>query len=198
MEAFIGTIMGWAPNFAPQGWAFCAGQQLSIQQNTALYSLLGVTYGGNGQTVFNLPDMRGRVPVGIGQHPGGSNYILGQASGAETTTLLITNMPTHTHPAAVSNLSVSISASSGAATTNAPGPDDVLAATNGQDSNGRAVTVRGYGPSSGANTTLHGGSVTGDVSIGMAGGGMPFNNMQPFLGINFIICMFGIYPPRAD
>jgi microcystin-dependent protein len=197
MDAFIGTIMGWAPNFAPQGWAFCAGQQLSIAQNTALYSLLGVTFGGNGQTVFNLPDMRGRVPVGIGQHPGGSNYILGQASGSETTTLLITNVPTHTH-SAVSNLSVEIAATTGVATASQPGAGSVLATPNGEDENSIPVTVKAYAPASGANTTLHGGSVAGSVSIGPTGGGMPFSNMQPFLGINFIICINGLYPPRAD
>src|SRR5690349_13883210 len=96
-EPFIGEIIMFAGNFAPRGWAFCQGQILSIAQNTALFSILGTTYGGNGQTTFALPDFRGRVPVGQGQGPGLSSYVLGEVSGTESTTLLTTNMPVHNH-----------------------------------------------------------------------------------------------------
>src|SRR5687767_4659649 len=98
-EPFIAQITLFAGNFAPRGWAFCQGQILSIAQNTALFSLLGTTYGGDGQTTFALPDLRGRVPVGTGQGPGLSPYQAGQKSGVENTTLLSTQMPAHVHTA---------------------------------------------------------------------------------------------------
>src|SRR5690242_20983611 len=97
MEGTIAEIRMFAGNFAPRNWAFCASQILSIAQNTALFSLLGTTYGGNGQTTFALPDFRGRTPVGWGQGPGLSNYDLGQVGGTETSTLTVQTMPAHTH-----------------------------------------------------------------------------------------------------
>ncbi len=96
-EPFLGTIVGFAGNFAPRGWALCQGQILSISQNTALFSLLGTTYGGNGQTTFALPDLRGRTPVSSGQGPGLSNYDLGQSGGEESVVLNAAQMPAHTH-----------------------------------------------------------------------------------------------------
>src|SRR5215211_5950019 len=98
MEGYIAEIRLFAGNFAPRGWAFCYGQILSIAQNTALFSLLGTTYGGNGQTTFALPDFRSRVPVGAGTGPGLANISLGEVSGHETVTLLLNQMPVHTHP----------------------------------------------------------------------------------------------------
>src|SRR5687767_11620624 len=100
---FIGTVVLFAGNFAPRGWAFCAGQILSIAQNTALFSILGTTYGGNGQTTFALPDLRGRVPMGTGQGPGLQNYVLGEAVGVEHVTLNTTQMPAHNHLVEVSS-----------------------------------------------------------------------------------------------
>src|SRR5215211_5023310 len=96
-EPFIGQIMLVPYNFAPRGWAFCQGQIMSIAQNTALFSLLGTTYGGNGQTTFALPDLQGRFPNGAGQGPGLSSYTLGQVAGAESVTLTQQQMPLHTH-----------------------------------------------------------------------------------------------------
>src|SRR5688572_18111229 len=101
MDEFIAIIKMFGGNFAPRGWALCNGQILSIAQNTALFSLLGTTFGGNGQTTFALPDLRGRVPIHPGQGPGLSNYSLGQQAGTETVTLTINNMPAHGHPFAV-------------------------------------------------------------------------------------------------
>lgn len=103
MEPFIGTIILFAGNFAPRGWAFCAGQLLSIAQNSALFSILGTTYGGDGRTTFALPDLRGRVPVGIGQGPGLPAVDLGEQGGAATTTLLATNLPAHSHSFALAH-----------------------------------------------------------------------------------------------
>src|SRR5688572_15936308 len=96
-EPFLAQIMMFGGNFAPRGWALCNGQILSIAQNTALFSILGTTYGGNGQTTFALPDLRGRVPIHPGQGPGLSSYSLGQSAGTETVTLTINEMPTHLH-----------------------------------------------------------------------------------------------------
>src|SRR6185436_412469 len=96
-EPFIGMIVMFAATFAPRNWAFCDGQLLSIAQNTALFSILGTTYGGNGQTTFALPDLRSRVPVSTGQGPGLSNYSLGQVGGTETVTLNINQLPAHVH-----------------------------------------------------------------------------------------------------
>src|SRR5689334_24076195 len=98
-EPFLAEIVLFAGNFAPRGWAFCWGQILSIAQNTALFSLLGTTYGGNGQTTFALPNLASRFPIGAGQGPGLSNYTLGQLAGTESTTLTINNMPAHNHAA---------------------------------------------------------------------------------------------------
>src|SRR5687767_4324920 len=97
MDEFIGIVKIFAGNFAPRGWMFCQGQLLSIAQNTALFSILGTTYGGNGQTTFALPDLRGRVPVGVGQGPGLPSMSLGEMSGATSATMTIQNMPAHTH-----------------------------------------------------------------------------------------------------
>src|SRR3954466_12786852 len=96
-DAMIGTIALFAGNFAPRGWQLCNGQILSIAQNTALFSILGTTYGGNGQTTFALPDLLGRVPIHSGQGPGLSNYVIGEMSGSETVTRLSTQMPAHNH-----------------------------------------------------------------------------------------------------
>src|SRR5664279_4089451 len=98
MDPLLASILIFAGNFAPRGWALCNGQLMAINQNQALFSLLGTTYGGDGFTTFALPDLRGRVPIHMGQGPGLSNYIIGQTGGSENTTLLPTNLPPHTHP----------------------------------------------------------------------------------------------------
>lgn len=193
MEEYMATIMGWAPNFAPRNWAFCAGQTLSISSNTALFSLIGTTYGGNGQTTFNLPDLRGRVPVGAGQGPGTSDYRLGQMGGSETVTLTVAQLAPHTHEAATSGLSATIQASDQAATESVPG-------TNGATTLGAAMN--GGRPSQAYNSatpnvTLNtGGQVSGNVTINPTGSGQPIGLMQPYLAINFIICIAGVFPPR--
>ena len=174
-DPFLGEIRLVGFTFAPQGWALCDGQLLSIAQNTALFSLLGTTYGGNGQTTFALPDLRGRVPIHPGQGPGLSNYVLGEQSGSENVTLNASQLPGHNHPLASSNQQGSSSDPSGyfPAVLNDPAG---------------TIAVNGYLASS--NSTLN------PAAIGVTGGNQPHSNIQPFLCVNFIICLQGIYPSR--
>ena len=195
MEAYIGVIMGWGPTFAPRGWMFCQGQLLSIAQNTALFSLLGVTYGGNGQSTFGLPNLQGRVPVGAGQSQGTSMYMQGQSGGAESTTLTVPQLPAHNHVATPA-LTSSILASSGNASLAAPSGSEVLAKAVGLDSQEGAVSVSIYAPSTSANTTLQGGPVSGTVGIAPTGNSQPVPILQPFQVIQYLICVQGLFPPR--
>lgn len=169
-EPFIGQLALVPYNFAPKGWALCNGQILSIAQNTALFSLLGTTYGGNGTTTFALPDLRGRVPLSSGQGPGLNNYILGQTGGAETQTLTLNQIPAHTH-LLIADTSVGTSER----------PNGALPARN-------AAGVPQYGTHS-----------TGTMSAGgtqSAGGSQPHDNMQPYVTLNWIIALQGIFPSQ--
>ncbi len=189
-----------AGNFAPRGWAFCNGQILSIAQNTALFSLLGTVYGGNGQTTFGLPNLQGRVPIHAGQSPGTSPYTLGQTSGTETVTLTANQMPMHSHaatldPTAGTPLSASIPAAAVAATVQSP--IDAVPAQSQQG--GRTpFLVDSYAPASAATGHLAPGSVAGhgQITVGAAGGSQPFNVVQPYQVVNFIIALQGIFPSR--
>ena len=172
---FLGEIRPWACNFAPVGWAFCAGQTLSIQQNTALFSLLGTTYGGNGTSTFQLPDLQGRVPMKFGTDPTGTNYAIGEEAGTETITISSTQMPVHTH---------TFSGSSSALTRSGIADGAAL----GTSSGGAFF----YGPSSGGSTTTIN---VGTVSL-YSGGNQPHTNLEPFLAINWCIALQGIYPSR--
>ncbi len=169
MEPFIGQIQAFGFNFAPRGWAQCNGQLLSIAQNTALFSLLGTMYGGNGQTTFGLPDLRGRFPLHTGQGPGLPNYQQGQMSGSDSVTLLTTNMPAHTHQyqlqAAEEGTTDSPSGTfvAGNGTNSFSASSDVLMATN---------------------------------SVAPAGGNQPFAVKNPYLCINYCIALVGIFPSR--
>ena len=171
-EPFIGQIIQTGFNFAPRGYATCDGQLLSIAQNTALFSLLGTTFGGDGRVTFGLPDLRGRVPVHQGQGPGLTNRTMGEASGEENHTLISTEMPMHNHLFMTSNVSGGLAKPNGS----------FLAATS--DTN----TVF-YRPTSD-------GSKLNPQAIGLAGGSQPHQNMQPYLVISFSIAMEGIFPSR--
>lgn len=175
----MASIILFGGNFAPKGWAFCQGQILSIAQNTALFSLLGTTYGGNGQTTFALPDLRGRTPVGTGQGPGLPSVELGEMGGEPTHTLIITEMPAHNHTAQLINSPTATVA----ANTKIPGGNYL--APNPTTAIYYSGTTPGGGP-------LAGGSVT----VGIAGGSQPHNNMQPYLGLNYIIALEGVFPSR--
>lgn len=166
-EPFLGEIRIFPYNFAPRGWAFCQGQILSIAQNTALFSLLGTTYGGNGQTTFALPDLRGRMPLGSGQGPGLSPYDLGQVSGTETVTLTTGQMPSHNHLAS--------STQAGAGSTRPSGN-----------------VPSGGGAYAGASD----GTRMNPAFIQNTGGSQPHENRQPCLVLNYCIALQGIFPSR--
>lgn len=171
-EPFVAEIFMGGMNFAPRGYATCQGQLLPIAQNTALFSLLGTTFGGNGQTTFALPDLRGRVPMGWGQGPGLSPRDLGETGGEENTTLLVTQIPAHNHL---------LNASSEAGDSSVP-TGKVLANTGALDKEYRTL---------GASTVQLNAS-----SISATGGNQPHNNLQPFLVLNFYIAVEGIFPSR--
>ncbi|MBN9379375.1 MAG: phage tail protein [Chitinophagaceae bacterium] len=190
MDPLLATILLWPVSFNPTGWAFCQGQLLAIAQNTALFSLLGTTFGGNGQTTFALPDFRGRVPVGTGQGPGTSNYTLGQSGGTENVTLTVNQIPAHTHSVSVT---VTIKASNAQATSSAPtatvntpaAPYDTL----------NANPIAGYNNQA-PNTALNVGGVATGMT-GVTGGSQPFSIMQSYLAVNYIIALQGVYPSRG-
>jgi microcystin-dependent protein len=179
MEGVIAQILLFAGTFAPKNWAYCQGQIIAIQTNTALFSLLGTTYGGNGTTTFALPDLRGRVAIGAGQGPGLSIYDLGQVGGTEQVTLTTANMPAHNHPATGT---VSVGVTNVAA--NSDDPDGSLLTTTGNPFYASGVPV-GH---------LAGTSAT--VQVGIAGQSAPVGIMPPYLALNYVICLYGIYPSR--
>ena len=174
MEPFMGLIASFGFNFAPRGWMFCDGRLLSIAQNSALFALLGTTYGGDGQTTFALPDLRSRIAVGQGQGPGLSNYVTGQISGTENTTLLSINMPAHNHQMMASSDSQTQNTAAGASL-----------ASQGRDGVMPTIYAAGTGnPVAMASTTSN------------AGGNVPVDIIQPYLCINYCIAVQGIYPSR--
>ena len=173
-EPYLGSIVMFAGNFAPRGWAFCAGQLLAIATNTALFSILGTTFGGNGIQTFALPDLRGRAPVGTGQGPGLTNIVIGELAGAEHVTLTTSNMPAHNHLINCDNTGQSSTAPSGMI----PGLSD-----------DRTTSLAVYS-SNPPNATMN------PQMVGSAGGSQQFNIRDPFLGINFIIALEGIFPSR--
>jgi len=190
---FIGQLMTVPYTFAPRGWATCQGQTIGIAQNTALFALLGTTYGGNGQTTFQLPDLRGRAAMGWGQGPGTSNYVIGQTGGTENTTLISTNLPGHTHaigPTAINAVNVKASEQApqagaflGRGIDTAPNPD---------------MIPEFYVPASGASgqPLIPLGGVNSAATTGANGNNTPFSTMQPYLTLTQIIAMEGVFPSR--
>lgn len=175
-DPFLGEIRIFGGNFAPKEWAFCNGQLMSIAQNSALFSLLGTMYGGDGIQTFALPDLRGRVPLSFGQGPGLSSYSQGVASGTETVTLISTQIPAHTH---------ALNASGVSAEQSSP-LNNTLAIVDDGNRN----------PYNGYTASAPNGAMA-PTSIGMSGGNQPHPNMQPYLCVNFIIALQGIYPSRS-
>lgn len=184
----IGEIRMFAGNFAPKSWAFCQGQILSIASNTALFSILGTTYGGNGTTTFALPNLSGRVPVGAGQGPGLQFWQLGQAQGSDSNTLTSANLAAHSHPATGT---VHVSPNNG--TSNNPQGNTLANGIGRNSTTGSSVQVNAYANTAdgdmGANSAV--------ITIGNTGSNIPVNNIAPVTGMNYIICQFGIFPSRG-
>ncbi|MPQ49126.1 phage tail protein [Marinifilum sp. N1E240] len=207
MEGTLAEIRGFAGNFSPRNWAYCYGQIVSIAQNTSLYSLLGTTFGGDGRTTFGIPDLRGRVPIGQGQAPGMQEYYLGQFGGQELIRLTHAQLPAHNHAAVASIGSATISG-------------EVVATMNVNNSDGENRTPEGnylgfsggdiYQDSASTGSTLNSAAITvdssglqvavGDVTVQVdnTGDGGQFPIIQPFLCINWIICIDGLYPQRDN
>lgn len=171
-DPFVAEIRIFPFNFAPRGWAWCDGQLLPLTQNTALFSLLGTTYGGNGQSNFAVPDLQGRAPMHPEQGPGLSLHDLGETGGSETVSLLESEIPAHTHALMAGNTTANL---------NAPGPGRMLARSIGGQAFGAAPV----------NTQLSPNALT------PAGGDAPHNNMMPYLTFYFCIALQGVFPPRT-
>ncbi|MEO8235634.1 MAG: tail fiber protein [Flavobacterium sp.] len=181
-EPFIGEIKIFGFNFAPRGYLTCQGQIMSIAQNTALFSLLGTTYGGNGQTTFGLPDLQGRVPIGQGQGPGLPNYVMGQKAGVNTVTLLTSNIPAHVHTLNA----VVVKQQASTANADETGPDGNFPA------NTAAASYSGNGAT--PNVFTGGATITGTTDV--TGSNQPFDITNPYLTINYSIAVEGIFPSR--
>lgn len=180
IEPYLATVTIFAGNFAPRSWAFCDGSLQSIANNTPLFALLGTTYGGDGINTFALPDLRGRSAVGTGQGPGLPNYILGEMAGSENTTLLVSNLPIHNH------IATSVTGAPGAFNDsgNQGNPQGNVPA----DITGRYTTAAGDGQMA-PTTTM--------TNSPIAGANNPVSNLSPYLAMNYIIAVEGIFPSRS-
>lgn len=170
-EPFLGEIKAFAFGFVPRGWLSCDGRSLPIQQYTALFALLGTNFGGNGVTTFNLPDLRGATPAGVGTRPGGSTYDLGEAGGVESVTLTQAEMANHGHAMIADQAPAAIAS---------PGNNYLARPPAGKNLYGPPASLVPLNPG----------------TIGVAGGGQPHNNLQPFLAVNYCIATQGIFPSR--
>lgn len=170
-EPFIGEIRLFAGNFAPTGWAFCDGQLLAIAENDALFSLLGTTYGGDGETSFGLPDLRGRLPIHAGTGPGLSPRVLGSSTGVEEVTITANQLPSHTHALQASTRPANSPNPAGHVLATSTGIDLFIDEVPGTSLNAQAVTA--------------------------TGGSQSHDNLMPYLCVNFIIALFGIYPSSS-
>jgi len=200
MEGTIGEIRIFAGNFVPRGWASCQGQPLSIASNDVLFAIIGTLYGGDGTTTFNLPDLRGRIPIGTGQGPGLPDYTLGSQVGEETVTLTSDQMPAHSHAATVQQAShpgsakATLNGINNAGGQSTPGGNYL-----GQDDGAGAALYA----TAGTPVAMHAGSVAANlhvspptVTLSPSGGSMSHENVQPSLAVNYIICLEGIFPSR--
>jgi microcystin-dependent protein len=175
-QPFVGEIRLFAGNFAPFNWAFCNGQQIAISENQTLFQLIGTTYGGDGVSTFNLPNLQSRVPVHQGTAPSGGTFVIGQLAGVEAVTLTTQQMPSHNHALVAT----------GGGQTLAPTANTFPAV---------ATTSTGtpnvYAPGTTTNRTLNPATIKND------GGSLPHSNLQPYLAVNFIISLFGIFPSQS-
>jgi microcystin-dependent protein len=170
-QPFIGEIRMFGGNFAPAGWMLCQGQVIPISENDTLFNLIGTTYGGDGQETFALPNLQGRVPIHMGQSSGTSNYLIGESGGVESVTLTTQQIPSHTHPPIANN---------GTGTSTNPA-NNVWAAQ---------PALLQYNPAGTEDSPLR------NNAIQQAGGSQPHDNMMPYLAVNYIISLFGVYPTQ--
>ncbi|HTL97926.1 MAG TPA: tail fiber protein [Holophagaceae bacterium] len=175
-EPFVGAITIFAGNFAPSGWAFCDGRLINISDNTALYSLLGTTYGGDGVNTFALPDLRGRFPIHQGQGLGLSPYVIGETTGQSEVTLATSQIPSHGHALYATGANATTNSASGNLLAKPVQP-------------GSSANVSAFA-TAGAAVQMNGNAIT------PAGGSQPHDNMPPYLALNYIIALFGVYPSR--
>ena len=188
-DPMLGEVRIFAGNYAPRGWSKCEGQLLAISQNSALFAILGTTYGGDGRTTFALPDLRGRAAVSAGRHPGSNfSWRQGQVSGQETTTMTVLQMPSHSHTATVANGSVAIPVNATAGEEDEANPAGGFLANTGQD----LFSSDKNGTYSGAPIA----TTSGAVTINPTGGSRSANNIQPILVLNYIIALQGYFPSR--
>jgi microcystin-dependent protein len=178
VDEYLGAIKLFAGNYAIKNYAFCQGQTMSIQQNTALFALLGTTFGGNGMSTFQLPNLQSMLPIGQGQGHGLTPRVMGEVGGVENVALLPTNVPGHNHV---------FNASSSPTSTNTAGPTVLLGALQSAD----GVF---YAPAGATGLQPLG---LNPLAVGLAGNNLPHNNIQPSMGINYIICLSGIFPSRG-
>jgi len=181
MDPFIGQIIMFGGNFAPRGWAFCNGQLLPVAQNSALFSILGSTYGGDGRTTFALPELRGRAPIHAGTGPGLASVRLGERGGNSTTTLNINNLPSHTHVAETA----ATLRGAGALAGSTDMKDNMLAGSNtfvAPNGNIRAMAPE---------------AISAETTLGNTGANLAFSNQSPYTGVNFIIALVGVFPSRS-
>jgi len=180
MEGTMANITLFAADFAPKNWAYCNGATLAIATNQALFSLLGTTYGGNGVQTFQLPNLQSRIPVGTGQGGGLSSYELGEVGGTENNTMTLNNMPQHNHVAVVT-----MSAKINSAGVNADAPDGAFYGL---------TAANQYNTAAGAGQFFGALQVTANLTPN--GSNSPIPNIMPYLALNYVICMYGIYPSR--
>jgi microcystin-dependent protein len=173
-DPFVGEIRMFGGNFAPHGWALCTGQLMSIAQNTALFSLLGTNFGGDGKSTFGLPNLQGVVPLNQGQGPGLTDRVMGEPGGSAAVTLITTEIPSHVHAYSAENANAAVTT-----------PSNNMVAVN------RNLTAFTDAGASGFRT-----GPMGDQGIGPAGGSQPHNNLQPYLAVSFIIALVGVFPTR--
>lgn len=179
MDGYISEVRLFGGNFAPRNWALCLGQVINIASNTALFSLLGVNFGGNGTTNFALPNLAGRMPVGVGAGPGLPSVSIGEMGGNISTVMSTSNLPGHNHSLSTGIVALATVADGD---SNSPGPTS-FPAINGANR---------FGTTSGSTSM----TLVNNLTINAAGSGVPIATMMPYLGLNYIICMFGIYPSR--
>jgi microcystin-dependent protein len=177
-QPYVGEIRMFGGSFAPQGWAFCNGQSVPIADNTTLYTLIGTTYGGNGQTTFNLPNLQGRLAVGMGQGNGLSPYTIGQVGGTENVTLTAATMASHSHPLMASKTTATLASPTNNVTGAAP-----------------ATPTQAYLYTTPGSPTPQTGNLNAQ-STAMSGGSQPHPNLMPSLCVTFIIALYGIFPSQ--